>query len=358
VRPLQGLRALVRHLRTEHATPGRLAAAVALGLFVGCLPVYGLHLPLCLGLALALRLNKATTYLAANVSNPLFLPFLVFASVQIGTRTISGAWLPLGLHDLEAVGARRFLGAWILGSGEVGALLAAIGGAATLRLARGRRDPFEPRVRQIGLRYRTVGPFVAGFVAGKLRGDPFARFVAENAGAPARATDVGCGFGQIATLLSLEGAGEVVGLDWDARRLAAARAAATGLAVRFEEADLREGEIPPGDLVILADVLHYLPPDAQDHLLARAAAAVRPGGRIWVREMVRGMGLRSGVGIASERLLAVFSWNRARTLSFRSADAIAGALRAAGIPCEIREMSAGTPFANVLVEGRKAPAET
>ena len=356
--PLRWGRRLLHHLRTEHATPGRLAAAVGLGLFVGCLPVYGLHFPICVGLALALRLNKATTYLAANVSNPLFLPFLVFCAVQLGTRTLTGAWLPFDVDDLAAVGPSRFLGAWVLGSVEVGAILGGLGAAATLRIARGRRDPFEPRVREIAARYRPVGRFVAGFVAGKLRADPLSRFAVETAGRPGTVVDVGCGWGQLALLFALEGAGEVVGLDWDARKIAAARLAGKGLPVRFLDADLRANPIPEADLIVLADVLHYLPPAAQDDLLARAVSAVRPGGRIWIREMVRGRGLRSRIGIASERLLALFAWHRAQALSFRTEEAIRAPLAAAGIACETREMWASTPYANILVEGRKAPIET
>ena len=218
--------------------------------------------------------------------------------------------------------------------------------------------PFESRARGIALRYRPSGRFAEGFVLGKLRRDPLPRFVAGAALRPARAVDVGCGWGQLSILLALEGAADVVGLDWDTKKIAAARRAAEGLPVRFEEADLQADPIPDADLVLLADLLHYMPPAAQDALLARAAAAVRPGGRIWVREMVRGRGLRSLLGIASERFLAVWSWNQARTLSFRDAAALVGPIEAAGIACEVREMWGGTPYANVLVEGRKPVAGT
>lgn len=348
------LRRLVHHLRTEHSTPGRLAAAVAVGLFVGCLPVYGLHFPICVGLALLLRLNKATTYLAANVSNPLFLPVLVFASVQLGTLSTTGAWLPIDMDELARIGPGRFLGAWVLGSVELGALLGIVGAAATLRIARARTDPFAARIREVAQRYRAGGRFVAELVAGKLRGDPLSRFVLENAGRPARAVDVGCGWGQNAILLAMEGTGDVVGIDWDAKKLARARRAAEGLPVRFEEADLQASGIPDADLVVLADVLHYLSPAAQDELLGRAARAVAPGGRIWVREMVRGRGLRSRIGIASERMLALLRWNRGKTLAFRDEAALVAPIEAAGIACEVREMWGGTPYANVLVVGSKA----
>ena len=41
------LRRAFWELRTEGAGPGREAAAIGLGVFVGCLPVFGFHLLLC-----------------------------------------------------------------------------------------------------------------------------------------------------------------------------------------------------------------------------------------------------------------------------------------------------------------------
>ncbi len=95
----EALRKLWRHLRDEHIEPHRLGLAVALGLFVGCLPLYGLHLGICLGLAWALRLNKATVYLAANISNPLLAPLLVAAGIAIGEWLRFGHWRPIDLDQ-------------------------------------------------------------------------------------------------------------------------------------------------------------------------------------------------------------------------------------------------------------------
>ena len=84
------LRRLFHHLRTEGAGAGRETAAVALGVFIGCLPIYGLHLLICWIAGLLLGLNRLKMYLAANVSNPLVAPWLIFAEVQ------AGAWLRRG----------------------------------------------------------------------------------------------------------------------------------------------------------------------------------------------------------------------------------------------------------------------
>lgn len=141
------LAALVHHLKTEHTEPARLGWAVALGVFVGVLPLYGLHLPLCVGLALLLRLNKATTVLASQISLPLFAPVLVAAGIAIGEYVRFGHHRPVGLAE-----ARDFLGGMallagalpdrflscLIGDAVLGLVLGAIGGALTWAWARRR----------------------------------------------------------------------------------------------------------------------------------------------------------------------------------------------------------------------------
>src|SRR4051794_22674887 len=88
-------RSVFYDLRTEGSGTGREAAAIGLGIFIGCLPLYGLHLALCWLVGWGLKLNRLKLYLAAHVSNPLFAPTLVFVEIQIG------AWLRRGaMHEL------------------------------------------------------------------------------------------------------------------------------------------------------------------------------------------------------------------------------------------------------------------
>lgn len=141
----RALRRLWHHLRDEHAHPARLGAAVAVGLFVGTLPLYGLHLGICVALAWFLRLNKATVYLAANISNPVFAPFLVAFGLVIGEWLRFGALQPVDLDaargfvsQLRLLGGElpdRYLSA-LLGDAVLGALLALVGGPTTTLLAR------------------------------------------------------------------------------------------------------------------------------------------------------------------------------------------------------------------------------
>jgi len=76
----------LRSQLTQGVTPGRLAAALALGLAIGTLPVLGVTTVLCALLAAGLRLNQpaiqVANYLAYPLQLALLLPFLQ-----------AGAWL-------------------------------------------------------------------------------------------------------------------------------------------------------------------------------------------------------------------------------------------------------------------------
>ena len=113
-------RELLRRIVTERSSPARLGLAVAVGVLIGTSPFIGFHLALCLLVATLLGLNRAVTYLAAHVSVPWLLPLLVFASIQIGTRLLTGAWLHVGPDALRQLDPWQFGEAWLLGSAVLG----------------------------------------------------------------------------------------------------------------------------------------------------------------------------------------------------------------------------------------------
>ena len=127
------LRELWQHLTSEHTTPTAMGKAVAVGLFIGCLPLYGLHLPLCIGAAWLLKLNKMTVYAAASISIPIIAPLLVAAGIGIGQFLRFGE---VHIPDLSA--AETFIGGVSLFTGEFPSLFAsAMLGDAVLGLALG-----------------------------------------------------------------------------------------------------------------------------------------------------------------------------------------------------------------------------
>ena len=77
-------------LRGGELSPERLALSLWVGTFIGCQPIYGLHLVLCALVCLPLRLDVVLAYLAANISNPLLAPFLLFLEFEVGTNQFCG----------------------------------------------------------------------------------------------------------------------------------------------------------------------------------------------------------------------------------------------------------------------------
>ena len=66
---------LVFRLFTEAQSPSKQAIAVGVGVFIGCIPIFGIHLVLVLFVATVLRLSRMRMYASTWISNPLFAPF-------------------------------------------------------------------------------------------------------------------------------------------------------------------------------------------------------------------------------------------------------------------------------------------
>jgi glycosyltransferase involved in cell wall biosynthesis len=60
------------------------AASVGLGVFMGIAPVWGWQMAIALVLAALLRLNKAITLIASNISIPPMIPLIIFGSYMTG----------------------------------------------------------------------------------------------------------------------------------------------------------------------------------------------------------------------------------------------------------------------------------
>ena len=76
--------ALIRVLK-EHHDPHGLALGVAIGSFIGILPVYGLHTVLCvIALFLIPRANKLAIILGTNISLPPTVTTITWTAYDIG----------------------------------------------------------------------------------------------------------------------------------------------------------------------------------------------------------------------------------------------------------------------------------
>ena len=149
------LRRFFHVLRTEGAGLRRETAAVAFGVFIGCLPLYGLHLAICWVVGSLLGLNRLKIYFVANLSNPLVAPWLVFASLQVGSWVRRGSFHPVTREHIASTGISVFGIDALVGSLFVGTALAFLAAWGTYSLLRGSDDdrPFLELVRRASDRY-------------------------------------------------------------------------------------------------------------------------------------------------------------------------------------------------------------
>jgi SAM-dependent methyltransferase len=199
------------------------------------------------------------------------------------------------------------------------------------------------------------------YVRTKLLGDPVAKMIAdlegERPGGLGALLDVGTGRGQLPILLlELGRATSVSGFDWDAPKVEDASEAARrepALDAVFHRGDFRDAALAPADTALLVDVLHYVDLPSQDRLLDAVADAVRPGGRVVVREADTERGLRSFITLLEERFFTLVRFNRGERVRFRPAREIAERLERRGFTCEVRPAWGAAPFSNVLIIGRR-----
>lgn len=354
---------LWQRLRGTPGSPWRAALAVALGLFIGCQPVYGLHFVLVLAACLPLRLDAVLSYLAANISNPLVAPLLIFAEVEAGSYLLTGRFVAFDVAQARATGAAGFAQQLFVGSLLVGSLLALLGFAIAWLVASRRSqkparehtgDPFEAAAERTRARYAAAPVADRYYVAGKLAFDPVFRLVSALDGDFGRVLDLGCGRGQLGLLLLELGRAEhVIGIDSDARKIDVAQSAAPD--AEFRAGDVAHGELCSADTILLIDVLHYLPLAEQDDLLRTAARALRARGRLLVRELDADPSARSAVTRSFEWCARKIGLNRGRATHYRPALELTAVLEDAGLRCSIQGASERTPFANVLIVAGGSP---
>lgn len=193
-----------------------------------------------------------------------------------------------------------------------------------------------------------------GYARGKLRHDPaFAAIAARLSGQRGGVLDIGCGLGLLGLYLREHGwRGGYLGLDVDAAKIEAARAAAARRHpdLAFTAADAGAALPHFRGNVVMLDVLHYLPTDAQPRLLAAAAERVAPGGVLLIRSVVRSPGWRFAATRILEACAYRCGWLASPARHFPGAVEIIGPLVAAGLRVTQTPLWGHTPFASHLFE--------
>lgn len=92
------------------------ALSIGLGTFIGLSPLWGLHSFLAIFLAITLRLNKVLAFAFSNVSIPPMIPFIVYASLQIGYFMVPNGSQHILLSEFSFAAISEHLWQYILGS--------------------------------------------------------------------------------------------------------------------------------------------------------------------------------------------------------------------------------------------------
>ena len=209
---------------------------------------------------------------------------------------------------------------------------------------------------------------------GKLSRDPVFRGLLERGDLlpGARVVDIGCGQGLVANLLQAcerQSAAGAWPANWPAapwftayhgielmpQDVARGHAALAPLRAAGREAgiacaDMRDAAIPPCDLAVMLDVLHYIDHAAQDALLARLRASTAPRGRWLLRVGDPAHAGSFAVSRWVDWIVTTARGHRVPPTHTRSLDDWTAALQRLGFGAIHRvPMSQGTPFANVLL---------
>lgn len=143
---LANIKLTAANLMHEHGSPLRLSLGVALGVMIGCTPLFGLHALMGLVAAIKLRLNKLAVFMGTHITNPLTGPLVILANIQVGCRLLTGRWMSLSLAAVRQQSAvafgRRVLLYWMAGfpvATTALALLVAAGCYPAFRLIQARQ---------------------------------------------------------------------------------------------------------------------------------------------------------------------------------------------------------------------------
>ena len=113
----------VRLLRLNNS-PHEIALGVAIGVFIGILPLYGLHTVLVIIAAILVRsANKIAIFLGTSISLPPTVPPITWAGYEIGRLILKGKFEPLSWSVFKNITFQKicnyyqplFLGSVILG---------------------------------------------------------------------------------------------------------------------------------------------------------------------------------------------------------------------------------------------------
>lgn len=221
--------------------------------------------------------------------------------------------------------------------------------------------------------YRDTGRANYHWARGKLWHDPAFEGLIDHGLIPdgAHVLDLGCGRGLLASwMLSAERLHQdgrwtsakrppsglrFHGVEIVAREIECGKQALKPLygdRVELFAGDMRSAQSPAVDAVVILDVLHYVPYADQDQVLDRIRASLGSGGVFITRIGDARGGLRFRFSQLVDRCISFIQGHRLSRMWCRSLADWVHALESRGYVVQTLPMSAGTPFANVMIVSR------
>jgi len=159
--------------------------------------------------------------------------------------------------------------------------------------------------------------------------------------------DLGCGIGLLPLYLREHGVtAPVIGIDFDERKVDAARRAARSYRdVEFIVADAG-APLPEGYDVVLLDLLHYFDRESRQQILKNARDAAGRGGLVLIRQAVHDTSWRARLTAFVDRAARVVRWMRAKRLDLPTREEITGAFD--GFEIEVTPLWGSTPYNTYL----------
>jgi trans-aconitate methyltransferase len=227
---------------------------------------------------------------------------------------------------------------------------------------------FRALAREAAKRY-PADHYARQFAVGKLTRDPVFQYLLAYGAIPpaARIVDLGCGQGLLGALLATARARHGAG-DWPADWPAPCNPRGMrGIELMQRDVDRARHALPDGDwiqgdirvtefgradAVVILDVLHYIDYEAQAEVLARVRESLRDGGVLLMRVGDQSASLRFRITVGVDRAVMRLRGHRLARLYCKPLARWKAELAALGFQVEAAPMSAGTPFANVLLMAR------
>ncbi len=138
---LAKLKDYIIRFSSKGLSTNEIAFGIALGNFVGFIPVMGTHTIVAIGLSYILRLNTLIVLLGTQISNPISYPFQLFITAEVGSLILNGKFLDIKFSKDIVFYLDHYVWPIVLGSIVVGTVVSGLSYFIVRSFLRKRRKP-------------------------------------------------------------------------------------------------------------------------------------------------------------------------------------------------------------------------